>query len=180
VLEDSGSSLVICESATEHVVEEAGRGDLAAVLVEGAPYDAVVADGRQRAGRTDIPSSRGDADLAVLLYTSGTSGRPKGAMLSHRTLLANLDQCARLEPAPVTPDDRVLTVLPLFHVYGLNGVLGMVVGQAATAVLARPLRRRRRRSGSSRRGVTNRAGAPPMWVAWAERADLGEALAAYG
>ncbi|NUU24151.1 MAG: AMP-binding protein, partial [Streptomycetaceae bacterium] len=57
-------------------------------------------------------------DLAVLGYTSGTSGSPRGAMLSHRALLANVEQCASLRPAPVTAGDRVLLALPLFHVYG--------------------------------------------------------------
>ena len=56
-------------------------------------------------------------------------------MLSHRALLANLEQCQALEPAPMGPDDVVLLVLPLFHIYGLNTGLGMVAATGATGVL---------------------------------------------
>ena len=73
--------------------------------------------------------------LALLLFTSGTSGRAKGAMLSHRALLANVDNVAAVETPSVRSDDVVLLVLPLFHVYSLNGTLAAVADQAATAVL---------------------------------------------
>jgi long-chain acyl-CoA synthetase len=60
--------------------------------------------------------------LAVLLYTAGTSGRPKAAMLSHRALISHLEH---VEPLGVVgPSTIVLAVLPMFHVYGLNAVLG--------------------------------------------------------
>jgi len=74
--------------------------------------------------------------LAALLYTSGTSGRPRAAMLSHRALLANIDQVAHVEPPMMHGDDVVLGVLPLFHVYGLNAVLGGVLRHRAKLVLA--------------------------------------------
>ena len=50
-------------------------------------------------------------------------------MLSHRALLANIEQAAAVEPPMITGDDVVLGVLPLFHVYGLNAVLGQVLRQ---------------------------------------------------
>jgi long-chain acyl-CoA synthetase len=73
--------------------------------------------------------------LAVLLYTSGTSGRPRGAMLTHRALLASIDQVAAVEPPMIHGDDVVLGVLPLFHVYGLNAVLGAVLRSRAKLLL---------------------------------------------
>jgi len=73
--------------------------------------------------------------LAVLLYTSGTSGRPRAAMLTHRALLANIEQVALIEPPMMEANDIVLGVLPLFHVYGLNAVLGAAVRHRATLVL---------------------------------------------
>ena len=85
---------------------------------------------------TDAALSDDGERLAVLLYTSGTSGRPRAAMLTHRALLANIDQADRVEPPMVTGDDVVLGVLPLFHVYGLNAVLGVVVRHRAKLVLA--------------------------------------------
>src|SRR6185437_12249537 len=74
--------------------------------------------------------------LAVLLYTSGTSGRPKGAMLPVRALLANLAQVAGLRPVPVSAADRVFLPLPLFHVFGLNAGLGLALYFGASVVLA--------------------------------------------
>ncbi|GAB7005895.1 long-chain fatty acid--CoA ligase [Nocardioides sp. AN3] len=73
--------------------------------------------------------------LAVLLYTSGASGRPRAAMLTHRALLANLDQIAAVDPPMIHEDDVVLGVLPLFHVYGLNAVLGSVLRRRAKLLL---------------------------------------------
>ena len=101
-----------------------------------------------------LPAARDAESLAVLLYTSGTSGRPRAAMLSHRALLANIDQAARVEPPMVTADDVVYGVLPLFHVYGLNAVLGQVLATGATLVLVdgfsaeQSLDARRRRTAS--------------------------------
>ena len=66
----------------------------------------------------------------MLLYTSGTSGRPRAAMLSHRALLANIEQVAAVDPPMITGRDVVLGVLPLFHVYGLNAVLGQCCASA--------------------------------------------------
>src|SRR5579884_4244284 len=86
-------------------------------------------------GRRPRTASACAEDLAVLLYTSGTTGRPRGAMLSHRALLANLAQLSRLDPPPVRGDDVVLLVLPLFHVYALSAGLGMVAWAGATALL---------------------------------------------
>jgi acyl-CoA synthetase (AMP-forming)/AMP-acid ligase II len=56
--------------------------------------------------------------LAVLPYSSGTTGLPKGVMLTHRNLVANLAQCDPI--IGVLPDDRILAVLPFFHIYGMN------------------------------------------------------------
>ena len=82
-----------------------------------------------------VPGSTDPESVAVLLYTSGTSGRPRAAMLSHRALLANIEQAAAVDPPMITGRDVVLGVLPLFHVYGLNAVLGQVVRQHSRLVL---------------------------------------------
>jgi long-chain acyl-CoA synthetase len=119
----------------------------------------------------------GGEDLAVLIYTSGTSGRPKGAMLSHRALLANLDQCAAITPPVVQEDDVVLLVLPLFHIYGLNPGLGMVAKTGATGVLVERFDPVDTLAEVHRRHVTNVVGAPPMYVAWSMIPDLSEAFA---
>jgi long-chain acyl-CoA synthetase len=73
--------------------------------------------------------------LACLLYTGSTVDLPRAAMLTHRALLANIEQTAAVRPAMVEAGDVVLGVLPLFHVYGLNAVLGSVLRHGATLVL---------------------------------------------
>jgi long-chain acyl-CoA synthetase len=83
-----------------------------------------------------IPPLQDPEKLAALLYTSGTSGRPRAAMLTHRALLANIDQVAAVDPPMIHGDDVVLAVLPLFHVYGLNAVLGVALHHRAKLVLA--------------------------------------------
>jgi long-chain acyl-CoA synthetase len=85
---------------------------------------------------TDRPGiERGGEDIALLIYTSGTTGSPRGVQLSHRALLANREQTAELRPPPVTPVDRVLLSLPLFHVFGLAAGFLQVCWAGATAVL---------------------------------------------
>src|SRR3712207_2461004 len=83
-----------------------------------------------------VPPLQDPEKLAALLYTSGTSGRPRAAMLTHRALLANIEQVAAVQPPMIHGDDVVLGVLPLFHVYGLNAVLGVVMRHRAKLVLA--------------------------------------------
>lgn len=65
-------------------------------------------------------------DLALIQYTGGTTGLPKGAMLSHQNLTANARQVALADPRS-TEDDRVLGVLPLFHVFAMTCVLNRTV-----------------------------------------------------
>ncbi len=84
----------------------------------------------------DVPPLPDPEKLAALLYTSGTSGRPRAAMLTHRALLANVEQVAVVEPPMMRGDDVVLGVLPMFHVYGLNAVLGGVARHGCRLVVA--------------------------------------------
>ena len=171
LLSDADVHVVLCDDTTTSVVEVAVAGT-SRVHVDPAGLDAVTAAGRS-AGPQD---ARGGAEsLAVLMFTSGTSGRPRGAMLSHRAMLANLAQCQQLEPAPMRPDDIVLLVLPLFHVYGLNAGLGMVAATGATGFVAERFDPATTLATARRHGVDNIPGAPPMFAAWS-RSDDGDAL----
>ena len=81
-----------------------------------------------------VPVEVTPGDLAVLQYTGGTTGVPKGAMLSHRALVANLHQCQAWH-ATVGAGDRILAIMPFFHVYGLTVVMNLAVLRAMTMVL---------------------------------------------
>ncbi|SNR96522.1 long-chain acyl-CoA synthetase [Geodermatophilus pulveris] len=108
---------------------------------------------------------------AFLAYTSGTTGRPRGAMLPVAALRANQEQCLRMAPPPVRPDDRVLLALPLFHVYGLNAGFGLVAATGACAVLVESFDPVGCLDVMAREGVTAVPGAPPMYQAWLAAAD---------
>jgi acyl-CoA synthetase (AMP-forming)/AMP-acid ligase II len=73
-----------------------------------------------------------DADLAALPYSSGTTGLPKGVMLSHRNLVANLIQTG--EPLGVNGDDTLIGCLPFFHIYGMTVIMNLGLRSGATIV----------------------------------------------
>jgi long-chain acyl-CoA synthetase len=112
-----------------------------------------------------------DDSTAVLLFTSGTAGTARAAMLSHGNLRANLEQSAAL-PDGVRADDVVFGVLPLFHVFGLNVMLGLSLVGGAQLVLVDRFDPLRSLEVIAARGITVVAGAPPMWHAWAQVPDV--------
>lgn len=141
MIADSGTRLVVTDETAVEVVRAslAELVDVPAptVVVTGAePGEGEVALAALRAEVVrPVPPLPDPEKLAALLYTSGTSGRPRAAMLSHRALLANIEQVAAVEPPMMHGDDVVLGVLPLFHVYGLNAVLGGVLRHRARLLL---------------------------------------------
>ncbi|MEU1801038.1 AMP-binding protein [Streptomyces sp. NPDC019937] len=72
-------------------------------------------------------------DVAVLPYSSGTTGSPKGVMLTHRSVATNLAQVEALVPA--RPGERVLAVLPFFHAYGLTALMNAPLRAGATVIV---------------------------------------------
>ena len=87
-------------------------------------------DGRYTAAKI-VP----ERDVAVLQYTGGTTGVPKGAMLSHANLTANVDQIVRYLPAPDYGRERMLGVLPLFHVFAMSVVMNVGIALGAEMIL---------------------------------------------
>ena len=179
-LRDSGAAVVVTSrSGADAAIALAGELEtlrhVVVADVATAPAGAVPLDDLGGAAGP-FETVGGDDDLAVLIYTSGTSGRPKGAMLTHRALLSNLEQCARIDPPVTTADDVVLLVLPLFHIYGLNSALGAVAREGATGVLIERFDPVDTLEEIRRRHVTNVVGAPPMYVAWSMLPDVGDAF----
>ncbi|MBP1937056.1 long-chain-fatty-acid--CoA ligase [Paenibacillus sediminis] len=74
-------------------------------------------------------------DLALLQYTGGTTGTPKGVMLSHLNLIANTIQSAKWSYKAVEGKERYLAALPIFHVFGLTVVLNQAIYHAASLIL---------------------------------------------
>ena len=138
-LGDSGAAVLITWAG---VLAEAAKG------AESAGLDLVYAVGHAAGTAGAVPferlldaaapplreiASRQPTDTAVIVYTSGTTGRPKGAELTHIQLYLNADIPGRL--FAVRPDDVVITVLPLFHVFGLSSILNICVRFGCTMSL---------------------------------------------
>jgi acyl-CoA synthetase (AMP-forming)/AMP-acid ligase II len=146
--------ILVCDSAP-------GHRSLIDLLVTTAPEPVVAID----------PVS----DLAVLPYSSGTTGVPKGVMLTHRSIATNL---AQLEPVmPAAPGDRVLAVLPFFHIYGLTALMNAPLRRGATVVVLPRFDLEAYLAAIEKHRITHLYVAPPIVLALAkhpaaERYDL--------
>jgi long-chain acyl-CoA synthetase len=112
-----------------------------------------------------------DGQLAVLMFTSGTAGAPRAAMLTHGNLQANLDQ-SRSAEGHITDTDVIYGVLPLFHIFGLNVVVGLGLCVGATIVLVQRFDPATAVQSIRDRGVTVIPGAPALWAAFAHFDEL--------
>ncbi|MCW2818899.1 MAG: long-chain-fatty-acid--CoA ligase, partial [Marmoricola sp.] len=120
-LEDSGASIVF---AWKDMAAEAGKGasEVGIECVEvGADFAEVLAGFEPH---TEV-ADRADDDDVVLLYTSGTTGQPKGAQLTHHNMITNAATSAETL-IEISEDDVVMGCLPLFHVFGLTCGLNAV------------------------------------------------------
>lgn len=84
---------------------------------------------------TPIQLDQSPDDVAVLQYTGGTTGLPKGVMLTHRNLVVNTEQCKRWFYKAEYGNERSLGIVPLFHVYGMTVVMNFTIGLASTMIL---------------------------------------------
>jgi long-chain acyl-CoA synthetase len=155
----------------EHVLADSGAALLVAAQ-ERTPVAGVPVCAGPPEDDAPPPEVAEDATApAFLCYTSGTTGHPRGAILTSAALRANQEQCLAMDPPPVRADDRVLLVLPLFHVYGLNAGFGLVAATGACAVLEPAFDPRDSLRLMAEEEVTAVPGAPPMYQAWLAVAD---------
>ncbi len=113
-------------------------------------------------------------DVAVICYTSGTTGRPKGAMLTHRNFISNCQQMNAASRLGLNGDDVVWLGLPLFHIYAMNVAMNLAVMNNATMVLMERFEPAAAMEMIAKNKVTIVPGAPPMFIAWANLPDTNQ------
>ncbi len=165
-LEDSGARLVVCDAELLPIVEEVRHHTaVEGVVVVGDDgpdgFHRLVAGGRAGARLPDVDS---ETDLAMLCYTGGTTGVPKGAMLTHRNLVVNAAQFARWYRYEAGAE-VFISCLPLFHIGGIAGAMSVPVSVAGTMVLFRRFRARGVLQAIQDYRATRFPGVPTMYIA---------------
>jgi long-chain acyl-CoA synthetase len=169
-----GARVVVLEPTAAHAWAQLDRDRLpsvrAVVATEAgtvAGADSVFDDllGAEPAATVEVDAD----DLAVLIFTSGTAGSPRAAMLSHGNLLGNIEQGRQADGIVAT--DVVYGVLPMFHIFGLNVVLGLSLARGATVVLVQRFDPFTMLDTVRDRKVTVIPGAPPLWLAFSHFDD---------
>lgn len=160
-LGDSGARVLFAASAVaDEAIAGAGEGGASVVAVEPGGFLAVLG-GEEPLGRV---AERDEEDTAVILYTSGTTGRPKGAELTHANLTLNADLTVRTL-LTLTPDDVVFGGLPLFHTFGQTCALNTTIMAGATIALLPRFTAQAALEAIASRHVTVFAGVPTMYSA---------------
>jgi long-chain acyl-CoA synthetase len=167
-LGDSGAALLFAWSAfADAAAAGAAEAGARCVLLGPEDLDALTADLTPLAE----PAERRPEDTAVILYTSGTTGRPKGAELTHANLTRNVDVARRL--FGFDADSVVLGALPLFHAFGQTCGLNAAVASGATLTLLPRFEPGRTLEAMARDGVTVLEGVPTMYAALLHHPDRG-------
>jgi len=176
-LDDSGARVVLAwHAAAGEAAKGAADAGAQAIAVETADLTDVLNESVP--GQAAQPGhGRQGEDDAVILYTSGTTGRPKGAQLTHAGLIRNAELTARTL-LKNNPDDVVMGCLPLFHVFGLTCGLNATVAAAGTLTLLPRFDPAKALQIIERDAVTIFEGVPTMYAAILHYPQADPAMAA--
>ncbi len=138
------------------------------------PEDAQItpfADLTDNDGKYVAPNIHPEKDIALLQYTGGTTGTPKGAMLSHQNLTANARQINGIDPF-IDDDDRLMGVLPFFHVFANSAVLNRTVQRGGEIVMLPRFDAKQTLKAITRNQITAMPGVPTMYQALLDHPDI--------
>ncbi|MBU6350104.1 MAG: SDR family NAD(P)-dependent oxidoreductase [Chloroflexi bacterium] len=171
ILQDSGARLVV---TTADLYLQLAQRTLPTVdaflLAEGnAPNTLAWPDLLAQASPVAETRALADEEPAVILYTSGTTGFPKGAVLSHGNLTRNGAAC--IHAFQLQPSDRVLLALPTFHCFGQNAALNPTLMAGATLLLHRQFESSAVQHALQQQGVTVFFGVPTLYTLLAEQSS---------
>ncbi|WP_405097213.1 long-chain-fatty-acid--CoA ligase [Micromonospora sp. NBC_01412] len=158
ILEDSAAAALICTAE----LRDAGGGTAAAST--GTPVLTVTGELAAGAEPIDDLVPRSPSDIALILYTSGTTGQPKGAMLTHLNVFLNVE-LGMESPFAMDGDDVLLGCLPLFHTFGQICGMNTTFRAGATMVLMERFEAARAVELMARHGCTVLMGVPTMYLA---------------
>jgi long-chain acyl-CoA synthetase len=171
VLKDSGATLLLCHPAQAETGTAAARAADVPAVTLGVEFE----DLAERAEPLSSYVTRQADDPAVVFYTSGTTGVPKGAVLSHFNLVMNATVNA-FDANDIRPDDIALGALPLFHAFGQTVSMNSTWRAGATLVLLPRFDAARAVELMVKEGVNTFHGVPTMFVALAAVAGSMDAL----
>jgi long-chain acyl-CoA synthetase len=137
-LENSGATVLITDAGNIAGINLAGLPNLRRVYTTRQPAPATESFQELLQTRSVLyskPEQASDQAIAALPYSSGTTGLPKGVMLSHLNLVANIYQLLGPNGARLSASDKILCCLPLYHIYGLNVILSPAFILGATLIV---------------------------------------------
>lgn len=176
-LENSGAAMLITDACNIEGINLANLSELRRVFttrqIAGStePFADLLRPARSVIPKPGAPSEQ---TLAALPYSSGTTGLPKGVMLSHMNLVANVFQLIGPGATDLSSADVLLCFLPLYHIYGLNVILNPALTLGATLVLMPRFQLDQLAALVSKCGVTMIPTVPPALNAMCQAAEQGQ------
>jgi long-chain acyl-CoA synthetase len=176
-LENSGAVMLITDGANLEGISLAGLPNLHRVYTTRVPAPGAESFTdllRPATANYPEPAHPSTETLAALPYSSGTTGLPKGVMLSHFNLIANIYQFIGPNATRLSSADTILCILPLYHIYGLNVILNPALILGATMVLVPRFNVQQVTQLFVDEGITTMPLVPPAMNALCQAAEAGQ------